>query len=90
MTNRIFRYQLEVTDEQQLYMPHSYEALSVAPSRGGYHIDLWVQVNPDNTTSAPKFYVVGTGNPMPDRELDFVGTAVMSDGLVWHVFAERM
>lgn len=88
MAGRVFRYELKVTDEQQVSLPTSHKLLSVAPGRGGYHIDLWALTNPSDHNRDRNVHIFGTGHPIPDVALEFIGTAVMSDGLVWHVFAE--
>lgn len=87
--SRIFRYELRVTDVQKISLPSAHLVLSVAPGRGGYHIDMWAQVKPSHHAVERTFHIAGTGHPLPDLyELNFIGTAVMSDGLVWHVFVE--
>jgi hypothetical protein len=98
----IYRYQLEITDEQELELPSAHTILSVAPGRqlptdfgiirplGGPfddHIDLWAITNDSHHSVKRKVYIVGTGHPMPAVTLmDFTGTCVMPNGLVWHVF----
>ncbi|QDH84948.1 hypothetical protein SEA_Phreeze_84 [Mycobacterium phage Phreeze] len=57
-------------------------------------IDMWAKV--DNIEIPAQYplgvYLVGTGNPWPTMEksgahipLNFIGTCVMENGLVWHV-----
>jgi hypothetical protein len=88
--SRIFRYPLKVVGTQTIEMPLYYTLLSVAPGRTDeYTIDLWAQV-PEQAPLVPvDIEIVGTGHPMPRVMLDFVGTAVMPDGLVWHVYERR-
>ena len=88
----ILRFKLEVTDRQEIEIPGRYKILSVAPGRNGYHIDMWARVIPDEMHSIRAFYIYGTGHPLPTGgglviDQEFIGTCVMSDGLVWHVFA---
>ena len=89
---KIYKYTLEITDRQVI--PTGYLTaipLSVAEQNG--QLMLWALV--DSTTipkQKDKIYemvvdVVGTGNPY-DGTKPFIGTVVMSYGLVWHVFAE--
>lgn len=99
--SKIFRYALEITDYQEISVPSNHKVLSCAPARSTYEapwgpeqgIDLWVWVdqNPDHGFTTLRLWAVGTGNPMPtDIAMDriyFVGTCVMTDGLVWHLFA---
>ncbi len=89
----IYRYELAVTDEQHVSLPSAHTLLSVAPSRGGYHVDLWARVSASHHETKRTFHIFGTGHPLPDTgqtagDMDFIGTAVMPDGLVWHVFVE--
>lgn len=97
---RIWRYQLQITDRQTVRMPFGYTLLSVAPGRPtpaviGYnhHIDLWVQVPVRADPGAGEFtevpvdiQIMGTGYSMPQVPLAFIGTVVMPNELVWHVF----
>lgn len=88
----VLRYKLQIGPTFEIInMPQSHKILSVAPGRGGYHIDVWVKVEPHWYVETPvTFRVFGTGHPIPDTrgDLEFIGTCVMSDGLVWHVFEE--
>lgn len=112
---RIVRYELEITDYQQLQPLWPGRILSIAPGRTidprtgmeipnahrNQKIDVWGIDNSDspNVAAAPVLgvWIIGTGNPMPDGTwpgipaLDpdalFHGTAVMLNGLVWHVFS---
>lgn len=95
---KIFREQLEIED-QCLNLAGLRKILSVAPARQGYGIDMWwvADDTPETITTHVDIYVMGTGHPMPPpldlknpyiaAAVDFLGTCVMSDGLVWHVFA---
>lgn len=48
---------------------------------------MWVMLNPDcNTTVSRKFEVVPTGEKFDDDELEFLGTVVMKNEEVYHVF----
>lgn len=86
----IFRYELDITPTQDVKLPSGHQVLSIAPGRAGYYIDVWVKIGPGDHDTLRTFRVFGTGHPLPDPEppMDFLGTAVMSDGLVWHVFTE--
>lgn len=91
---RIFRYELEVRDRQILELPMSAQPLHVAPGRDPeqYSIDLWCLV--PELAPALKYQVdiYGTGQPidwygdLTVTAAGYVGTAVMPDGYVWHVF----
>ena len=84
----IWKYPLELTDEQQFRMPVGAKPLSVATQNG--QLCLWALVDP--SPYAPKetrrFYLRGTGHPMDDAvDAAFIGTVMMHGGtLVFHVF----
>lgn len=96
---RIWKYTLEVTDEQEIEMPDVLKFRHVAPtykapdapwglvsqSPQNERINVWAEVNACSELRKKKFYVVGTGHPLPEDGI-FVGTAPMPSGLVWHVF----
>lgn len=89
---RIYRQQVDVTIGKSFTLPGFQRALSVAPARDSYAIDLWYLVNDYAEDSHPtevKVSIAGTGHLLSSVGEDattFVGTCVMSDGLVWHVF----
>lgn len=92
----IYRYPLDVTYYQELIqIPTAHKILSVAPGRDqprDYEIDLWMKVSPSDVHTRVAIYMLSTGHPVPvnsvgaDLDLKFIGTCVMNDGLVWHVF----
>ena len=94
---KIFRYEVKIADSQIIDMPMSTGLLSVAPSRTGYAVDLWALV-PEEAPMFPTvslmipvtIRVFGTGHPLPKetRRFNFIGTCVMDDGYIWHVFEE--
>lgn len=100
----IFRYELElivcdagefghpfIAFRQSVEMPEDADIVSIAPGRSDcYHIDLWATVpNPDAPKVKRHFNIVGTGHLVPVAAQRFIGTAVMPDGFVWHVFEEE-
>lgn len=94
VTSRVLRYQLPIDGAQRFQrMPKSHTVLSVAPARDSYAIDMWVHTsdvwNGVGDVDRP-YWVVGTGHEIPEglTAADFVGTCVMTDGLVWHVYTQ--
>lgn len=84
----IYRYQLDVVNEQEVELPARHRVLAVAPGRSGYYIDLWVQIHESDHYVQQAFRIFGTGHQIVDTGmLDYVDTVVMPDDLVWHVFA---
>lgn len=50
-------------------------------------VDMWALVDCDAEAELRTFCVFGTGHPVPDSELDYIGTAQVHNGqLVFHVF----
>lgn len=84
----IWKYQLEVKDEQLLSLPLG----SVIRSFGaqGDEIFVWVEVDTDATeTYDTCLYIRGTGMPLPDKDLDYITTVLMYQGaLVWHIYTD--
>ena len=90
MSNVIWKYPLELTDEQVIHVPRSPQFLSCQIQNGKPCI--WALVDPELRSKAISVYVVGTGNPVPEgvADADFMGTVQMAGGsLVWHVFVEK-
>lgn len=92
----IYRYKLDIL-ATSVDLPEDHELLSIAPARDGYYIDLWARLGSDVSKIVRRgIKIYGTGHPISDpwrnfgTGLKFLGTAVMSDGLVWHVFAESV
>lgn len=88
----IHRTQIPVADGAQAFNIDGFDkVLAVAPARNGvYGIDMWYLVGHLPTLAKVTVSVAGTGHPLHEFETErnYVGTCVMSDGLVWHVFAE--
>lgn len=85
----IWKFELQITDMQELMMPEGAEFLSVANQNGS--LCLWATVDPSKEKRHRYIEIIGTGNPMPmDTGVDrkFIGTAVVNP-FVWHVFERR-
>ena len=85
---RIYKYKLEVTDEQYIVMPAGAEILTVQTQFG--QPCIWALVDIDETPCdiEYKFEIFGTGNPIDDDfEGKYIGTFQMAEGqLVYHLF----
>lgn len=96
MTFKVFKYNLEVTDEQTLKLPPGSRVLSVMNQRD--NIVLYALVNPinnKNLTEDISIRIVGTGhdidffipNPNLADGYKFLGTISLHGGaLMFHVF----
>ena len=82
--NRIWKYQLEITDDQYIDMPQGAKPLSVGVQRGVPC--LWADVDPDKVLRPMYIKIIGTGNPISKDGTLFIGTFQL--GLfVGHVYA---
>ena len=98
MSKRIWKYELEVTDEQSIEMPEGAVILSVQSQpayvppdisrRNQNLVHIWAEVEPHNPVELRHFCVFGTGHRMPDGEdLKFIGTVQVYNGVqVYHVY----
>lgn len=82
----VYKYPLEITDEQTILLPSSAKPLHVATQCGDLH--LWALVDTDAPIVPRKFRIHGTGHQIHDADrLSFIGTLMMHDRqLVFHVF----
>ncbi|MGH7901606.1 MAG: DUF7352 domain-containing protein [Thermodesulfobacteriota bacterium] len=87
MTKKIYKYQLEITDNQIIKMPVGAKILTV-DTQGDDNVCLWALVDPNMEYKDRKIRIIGTGHPIEDWEkLEYIGTAQqLSGGLIWHVF----
>lgn len=90
---KIYKYELEITDTQTVQMQEGAYFLHV--DNQGDKLCLWAEVNLENEMVDEEFVIIGTGHEVPfsddingedECSLDYVGTAVMPNGLVWHVY----
>jgi len=86
----IFKYHLDIRDEQILYLPAGHKILSVHEQAGS--LMLWAIVDPSIEETVPRvIHIRGTGHPMPKGEdVRFINTVLLLEGsLVFHVFWSR-
>jgi pantothenate kinase len=85
---KVFKYPLvqDPTALQYVEMPAEAMMLHVGEQHGELYV--WALVSELATKVNYKFFVIGTGVSMDHIEFNaqFVGTAQMQNGLVWHVF----
>lgn len=83
----IWKFPLEITDEQNVMMPEGAVILS-AQSQSDT-LCLWAKVDAKAPLSRRTIRIFGTGHPVPDEPLIFIATAQMLNAwgpLVWHIF----
>lgn len=90
LPTKIYRYELEITDVQQIEMPRYSQILCVKTKNNTPC--LWVEVYPNDPLVTNQFRIIGTGNPMvssKDTSLKYLGTILThNEGFVWHVYQE--
>jgi hypothetical protein len=80
----IYKYDL-MFGYNSLYIPDGYKVVHVGEQYG--NLTMWVeQPTSKYPPSMHTFQVYGTGQPFLDDNAVHVGTAVMTNGLVWHVY----
>lgn len=88
MLNTIYKY--EITPEtERLELPRSFKPLHVGEQNG--RLFLWIYVDTNFENEEVIVDVVGTGWEYicDGKYMQYVGTAQMSNGLVWHVFISQ-
>lgn len=82
----VYKYPLEVVDEQHVKMPMGAQLLSVQDQNG--NLCLWALVDTACALVQRKIRIVGTGNPVVTPGPGcFISTVQQRNGaLVWHVF----
>ena len=82
----IWKYHLQVTDEQIINVPEGAVALTVQMQDNTPW--LWMLVDPTTPRVPRKIITCGTGNPISEVPGEYIGTYQMFGGtLVFHVFA---
>lgn len=78
----IYKYELAITDSQQIAMPAGSKILTAQAQNGV--VCLWAEVDADVKEEFRHFRFVGTGHQLPDglRYIATVQTAIF----VWHVY----
>lgn len=88
MIKKIFKYQLETVDTQDVVMPKGAEVLTIQTQNEVPCI--WALVNPDEETETRVFEIFGTGHDVYcDMGVDrkYLGTYQLAGGaLIFHAF----
>ncbi len=83
----IWKFPIEVTDEQHVNMPRGAKVLTVQFQAGS--ITIWALVDPTASKVKRRVRVVGTGNPCDVDRFDHIGS-VQTPPFVWHVFIDQV
>lgn len=81
----IWKFPLQITDEQTLEIPKYSEMLAVQVQNGVPC--LWARVDPTASKETRKIITHGTGHQVPPATGQYIGTYQVAGGdLVFHVF----
>ena len=80
----VYKYELEIADEQFVVMPTGAELLTVQVQAGTGMVCLWARVDTDAPVVRRRIWMRGTG--YPDAYDVYVATFQYHFGLVFHVF----
>lgn len=84
---RIFKYPLEITDQQDITLPYNSKILSCQMQ--GDALQLWALVDEETDVFCEKtIRIIGTGNPINDYDstFKFISTVQDDRDFVWHIF----
>lgn len=83
----VFKTVLKIEDEQKVEMQQGSRILKVANQRG--KITLWYMCDPEAGIVEETFYVLGTGQQMPDTFPGLYVASVECEEFIWHVFFKK-
>lgn len=84
MQRTIWKYVLEPILQQEVALPQAASILSAGFQDGVFV--LWAIVEPAAQLERRTILIIGTGSPMPERILRFIGTVQEASDTVWHIF----
>ena len=79
----IYKYQLDITDRQNVKLPIDAEILSIQ-DQGGV-VCMWAKIDPNKIAIDRTIIIYGTGIPCEDIEGTFISTLQVG-AMVWHFF----
>lgn len=85
---KIFKYPLQTTDHQYVWLPEGFSILSVQEQRGDLvpELMLWAMVEERNPAAAVEILIYGTGHNLDNVPKEYLNTVQDYNGLVWHIF----
>lgn len=85
----VYKYELEITDEQIIRLPFAAEILTIQMQ--GDKCCLWALVDPRNEFDERTICIYGTGYPIPNEiRLKYISTFQIPHlGFVFHSFEKR-
>lgn len=82
----IYKYPLEITDNQVIELPKRHQILTAQLQNG--KLQLWALVYPEFAKIKKLIHIYGTGHKIPaDENLKYISTIQTEGGVfVWHIF----
>lgn len=87
MAKTIHKYHLDIHNSQTIMMPEGAHIIHVN-SQDNY-ITMWEEVDPDAIKTPRTFWVMGTGQDMPQNGMKYIGTChvkICQSNYVWHIY----
>lgn len=85
----VYKYPCEILDRFTIDLPAGAKVLTVQvqPSLMGEHPHIWALVDPSHKAISRSFRLAGTGHPVANEPMRYVGTVQMGNGsLEFHLF----
>ena len=79
----IYKYELNITDRQRLSLFQHANFLDFQCQNN--EIVFWMEVDPNDLIIERDFYIVGTGNPLPEEANYYLQTVQVGE-YVWHIY----
>ena len=91
----VYKATLKILDEQKIELQKGSTIIKVGEQEG--HIVLWYMCDPERELAPQTFYVIGTGQQIPDTFPGlYIGSVQIGDfnvttppQMVWHVFFKQ-
>lgn len=84
MTIRMLKYEVALSGVTELAIPDYTQPYLTAMTPSGAAVNLWFEIDSDDTTAARFFQVFGTGDVLPP-DSSWMGS--VRDGFyIWHVY----
>lgn len=81
----VYRYDLELTDRQEIELPANALLLHIArQTRTPHALSLWVAVDPENVLETRGIALTGTGHSEIEDDFVYISTYQEPSGFVWH------
>lgn len=81
----IYKYHIFRCNRQHIELPLDFEILHF--NHQDEKMFIWVSIDEDSPVSNVGFTIIGTGHEVPDGK--YVGTVVLPEGYVWHLYQDN-